>query len=60
LVYFSGNKETLDINQFLKRSLLERSFFLGFLKTILNSEYKKYMLSSKIIISSLQNSNLIR
>jgi len=25
--YFSGNKETLDIIQFKKRLLLERSFF---------------------------------
>jgi len=31
LIYFSGNKETLDINQF-KRSLFERSFFWDFLE----------------------------
>jgi len=35
LIYFSGNKETLDINQFLKRSLFEGSFFWGLLEILI-------------------------
>jgi len=60
LIYFSGNKETLDLNQFLKISLLG-IFFFGIIRNtykILN--IKTYMLSSKIIRSPLQISNLIR
>ena len=36
----SGNKETLDISQFLKRSLYEGSFFLEYYNYILNPKYK--------------------